>query len=332
MNQRQARRADGPAALRGPITSESLGNGYFLHRFIRPDGSEAVVYGNRERLDCGPALPIVVAITGSGCASVFPRPAGRTGSEQLPGRLLSAAGDGYGIFFLEKRGVSPLDPGCGGSAENGSEEYHAHATRRSRIAEQRLLLNAICDRASVDRGRLALVGYSEGASVAAALAREEPGLVTHVALLSGGGPTQMLELVSLVRAGGGRRSAEETEAEVGRYMETFRRILGEDGDDDRALFLGHRFGRWRGFLSQALLEDLLALRIPIFVGHGTSDQAVPVLSADLIEVEFIRHRKENLTIRRYPGLDHGFGRGEGPGRVEEMARVIGDLLAWLEGR
>jgi pimeloyl-ACP methyl ester carboxylesterase len=309
-------------------SAEPVDNGYFLHRLARPDGGVMVVYANRERLDAGPARPALVVITGSGCGSVFPRPAGATGSERLPGHLLQATEGRFTIVVLEKRGVAPFAPGCGGAAEDCSEEYHRHATRAARWDEQQLLLRTLIGCPIVEGGQVTLIGFSEGATVAAAVAAQAPELVGRLVLLSGGGPSQMFELALLARTRGRDRPSEVVEDEVTGLMRQFRDMLAPDADP-RRMFLGHPWSRWRGFLPEALLDDLLRLEMPVFVGHGSQDSSVPVASVDLIEVEFIRHGKRNLTVRRYPDLDHQFRRGAGERPIDRMGAVAGELLAWV---
>jgi pimeloyl-ACP methyl ester carboxylesterase len=319
--------------LAGPAAQEGrpLGNGYFLHRLSRPDGSAVAAYCNRERLGAGPPLPGLVVITGSGCASVFPRPPGSTGSERLPTHFLEAGGDRHTIFFLEKRGVCLFDPGCDGGGENCSDEYHAHASHSGRVAEHLLLVGQLARWAAIERRRVALVGFSEGAAVAAAVAALAPEIVSHLALLSGGGPTQMFELASLARRRGAGQPPERVEAEVAALMRAFRAMF-EGNPKNGQMFLGHPVSRWRGFLPHAPIDDLLRVQKPVFVGHGSEDRSVPVGSVDFIEAEFIRHRKSNLTVRRYPGLDHRFQTVSGGKPADQMGRVIRDLLVWFEGR
>lgn len=75
---------------------------------------------------------------------------------------------------------------------------------------------------------------------------------------------------------------------------------------------------------------MLQIEQPIFAAIGTKDQAVALESAYLIPIEFIRHRKNNLTFKVYPDLDHGFGKEIESGKFEEhWDDVFQDFLNWV---
>nr|WP_252732520.1 dienelactone hydrolase family protein [Cellulophaga baltica] len=74
----------------------------------------------------------------------------------------------------------------------------------------------------------------------------------------------------------------------------------------------------------------MKIEIPIFVAIGSKDQAVPVESAYLIPIEFIRQKKEKLTFKVYPALDHGFERELENGEFEDHWNdVFQDFLNWV---
>jgi hypothetical protein len=52
---------------------------------------------------------------------------------------------------------------------------------------------------------------------------------------------------------------------------------------------------------------------------------VPVESARAVAAAFGDARKENLTVREYPGLDHRWAGADGNGH---FAEVMGDILGW----
>lgn len=284
---------------------EPLGRGIFMHRAARPDDTEVVVYSNRAQLHRGPARPALVIAPGTGCSSLFRRRRRGLPCRGIPCRFVLAA-KGYTVLLMEKRGVRPLVAGRGrGRHQLCSGEYIRTANREDRIRELKLLVGALVDLEAVDTKRVVLVGYSEGGSVAAGTASEP--VVTHLGLFGGGGPTHMFDmLVHLRRRLRGNPPA-VVEKRVARLMEKFRDVLRHPDSLDRR-FQGHPYRRWAGFFRYAVVDALLALDIPIYMAHASRDQVVPIHSADFVELEFIRRGKDNLTVRRYPGVGHNFAR------------------------
>ena len=89
------------------------------------------------------------------------------------------------------------------------------------------------------------------------------------------------------------------------------------------------YKRWSGF-SEPPIENLLQIDKPIFAVIGSKDKAVAVESAYLVPVEFIRHQKNNLTFKVYPGLDHGFKKQLADGTYEDYwDEVLMDFLNWV---
>lgn len=342
-----------------------------MHRASRPDGTGVVVYSNRARLDQGPARPALVIAPGTGCSSLFRRRRRRgLPCHGIPCRFVLGARD-YTVFLMEKRGVKPLVGSRGrGRNQRCSGEYIRTANRADRIRELRLLIRALSGLQSVDAGRVVLVGYSEGGSVAAGIASEPA--VTHLGLFGGGGPTHMFDMLIHLRRRLRGNPPAVVEKRVARLMEKFRDVLRHPDSLERR-FHGHPYRRWAGFFRYAVVDELLELEIPIYMAHASRDQVVPIHSADFVELEFIRRGKDNLTLRRYPGVGHNFARkiprlacreedGEediqpgamddpdvfpmlrapepaedpeedaaaGPKRISRMRQVIRDFLVWVE--
>lgn len=65
------------------------------------------------------------------------------------------------------------------------------------------------------------------------------------------------------------------------------------------------YHRWSKY-SEPPIQNLLKITIPILVTACGKDESVPIESAYLIPIEFIRNKKENLTFKVYPDYDHSF--------------------------
>src|SRR5690606_17832200 len=83
---------------------------------------------------------------------------------------------------------------------------------------------------------------------------------------------------------------------------------------------------WSRILRLSLIDDLKTFDFPIWVAHGTEDDAVPIESSIEVEKLFQRNEKKNLLFKRYPGLNHKWIDEKGNKKIGE---VMKDLDQWL---
>jgi dipeptidyl aminopeptidase/acylaminoacyl peptidase len=273
-------------------------------------------------------LPLALFIQGSGCTSVFSKREGKVYGG-LQNVLLGAANARLRVMVVEKPGVRFGDrPKNPGAAEEASPEFRrehvlprwVEALNAARVASQRL--------ADVDGTRTLIIGHSEGGIAAAHLAAANP-RVTHVALLAGGGPTQLFDLVELASR---KRQVDEppsaAEARVQKIYDGWAQVRADPDNPDK-LWLGHPYRRWSSFLKTSTLEGLLASRSSVFLAHGTADKAVPVTSFDVLRAE-LTARGRDLTAERLEGLDHGFRKAdEPPGSIDGFRDLLGRAVEWF---
>ncbi|WP_395373884.1 hypothetical protein [Marinicella sp. W31] len=82
--------------------------------------------------------------------------------------------------------------------------------------------------------------------------------------------------------------------------------------------------------SKPPLESLLVTQIPIFFAIGTADENVPIESAYIVTIEFLRHGKNNLTFKQYVGFDHNALMVDESGHsVDRWNQVTDDFFNWL---
>src|SRR4029077_12477856 len=107
----------------------------------------------------------------------------------------------------------------------------------------------------VDWTRTLVVGHSEGVIVAAHVAATNP-LVSHVAVLSGGGPTQLFDLIALaLQAQPADRSPDDAKHRAEAIRGGWPRVLADPDSADK-LWLGHPHRRWSSFLKNSTVEGL----------------------------------------------------------------------------
>jgi erythromycin esterase len=273
-------------------------------------------------------LPLAVLVQGSGCASVFPRVDGKvTGG--LPNLLREAGKGKLRVLVVEKPGVRFGDhPKSRGSAEEGSAEFRRDHVLSRWVEAVNAAVRAGRQVPGVDWSRALVVGHSEGGIVAAHLAAANLH-VTHVALLAGGGPTQLFDLLEL--AAKPRRAdepAEEAKARVRQVQEGWTGVRADPESADK-LWLGHPYRRWSSFLRTSTQEGLLASRAAVFLAQGTADTSVSVAGFDALRAE-LTARGRDATAERLEGYDHAFHQpGSAPDSMDGMRDVLGRAAGWF---
>jgi erythromycin esterase len=300
-------------------------------RFMTKDGFDRTItfYLSDAPKGATEPLPLALFIPGSGCDSVFSQRDGKVygGLQNL---LLAACKGRCRVLVVEKPGVAfgtvSQRPG---SAEGSSEEFRREHTLPRWVEAVNAALRAAQQLDGIDWKRTLVVGHSEGGIVAAQLAKANP-LATHLALLAGGGPTQLFDLVELA-AQPDDRSSTDAAGRVQQVHDGWARVLAEPGSTDK-LWLGHPHRRWSSFLKTSTLEGVLASSAPVFAAHGTLDRSVPVASFDVLCAE-LRARGRDLVALRLDGADHGFRKADDrPGSVKGLKDVLGRATAWFEGK
>src|SRR5581483_1659123 len=149
-----------------------------------------------------------------------------------------------------------------------------------------------------------------------------------VAILAGGGPTQLFDLVELARQ---RRQPNETaaaeEARVNRFYQDWSRVLA-DPDNPEKLWLGHPYRRWTSFLKTSTLEGLLGTKARVFVAQGTADKAVALAGFDVLRAE-LAARGRDVTAERLEGYDHSFRKADEPASsIDGIRDLFGRVVDW----
>lgn len=289
----------------------------------------------------GSALPLVLFIHGSGCASVF----GLTPDGKVYGGLqnlvLGERGESVRVMVVEKPGVNFADaPPNPGTAEGCPEAFlFEHTAERWTEALRAALADALARPAAdtgIDASQVLVMGHSEGADMAAhltdAINAERPGAVTHTALLAGAGITQLFDMIHLAWA---ERSddepLEDRSARVQSVLDTWDAIAA-DPDSISAFAWGHPHRRWSGFLSKSPAASLerIARESPdtrLFLAHGTEDASSPIESFDaaLARVLVAGGKPE---VRRIPGADHALAI-KGQEAADGLRGVMSEAVDWF---
>jgi pimeloyl-ACP methyl ester carboxylesterase len=286
-------------------------------------GGAAEVYVSTEGrpADTTRTLPLVVYLQGSGYGPIYSGP-----PDRLSHVLMLKPTDFPGFHYAVVG--KPDTPFWSPQVDEPTPAYHAALTLDRRVADASAAIDALVSRAWVDDSRVVVVGHSEGAQVAPALAAANT-RVTHAAALAASGLSQAFDFVLDVRqrVRAGELSFEEGEARIAALHDQVRRIEASPEAAD-SLWRGHSYRRWSSFFEPPLAA-FLSLDIPVFVAVGVNDVASPVESADYLPIAFLLAGKENLTYRAWP-TDHRFQETLPDGeRTDRRPDVIAALLDWL---
>lgn len=272
--------------------------------------------------------PLMIVVDGSGAGSTFyEMDDGRVGYG-VYGLIARRACGAFHVAAVEKRGVPFGYLGQPGTAINAPEEYTRHATFEDRVADVRLALDAMLADSMVDPSCVVVLGMSEGADVAAGVAAADK-RVTHVAFLSGGGTSQLFDLVVLRRKQMAEFGAtpEAIEKSISALEADYANILANPEDDEK-IFMGHAYRRWASFFKQSSAENLSRTDAKLFLAHGVQDTSVPIESFDFLTTELMRRGKSDVTVRRYPDRDHSLMKPGGDPSYDGLLGIIDEILAW----
>ncbi len=186
--------------------------------------------------------------------------------------------------------------------------------------------------ANILKKKIIVMGHSEGTEVVAKLGTIN-NKISNIGYFAGGGNAQYYDFVLDIRkyVQRGEMTEEEAIEEIEKLFNEVKDVYRHPNSLDKK-FLGHSYKKWSSSVEPSI-DNLLKIDIPIYVAHGAKDKAVPIESAYLIPVEFIRKKKNNLTFKVYPNLDHSFGLAPSSEKeyyVEKWDLVLKDFLEWCE--
>lgn len=247
-------------------------------------------------------LPLVVYVQGSGCASLFRR-SGTHVAAAAGQAAIAEAWQGKGnLLIVEKPGVPFLN--APSSCERETEFNREHSLGRWSEAVE-ASIRAARQLPIVRHDRLIVIGHSEGGVVAARIAHDLGPMVSHVALLSGEGPTQLYSLIRLARQGLFVRGVSEDADVRAKYVVDQWRAIAADPNNIVRSFAGHSYLRWASFLSTSPLEELAGVTARIYVAAGDKDTNQDPSASDVLYAQLLTRGKD-VTYDRVSNADHSF--------------------------
>ena len=180
--------------------------------------------------------------------------------------------------------------------------------------------------------KLVIIGHSEGSDVVAKLGHKNK-KITHIGYWSGGANTQYYDFALFIQKD--VQSGKITQKEANKSLDSlFTNIKNIENDPNNAekQWLGNPYRRWTQF-TEPSIDNLLKINKPLFVAVAGKDESVPIESSLLIPIEFIRHKKDNLTFKIYPEYNHSFAippKSENDEWSWEFMNVFEDFMKWVE--
>ncbi len=239
--------------------------------------------------------PVALIILGSGGQSIWMRVGDRIAGG-LQNLFLNVAKEQYRVLVVEKPGVPfAFNPPQPGTAIDCPPEFLAEHTLERWSAANAAALKAAWALPGSDPARTLVVGHSEGAKVAAKVSRLEE-LVTHVAMLAGGGANQLFDLATMAEKGmpGASQSV---------YAEWEK--IKRDPESTTKMAWGHPYRYWGSMLRTSPLEEALGSRAKLFAASGSRDMAVPIESFEVLRAGLAQAERP-AELHRIEGADHGF--------------------------
>ena len=322
--------AAAPTVARLVTTADKLGVPYEHFEVGDALGRTITFYVSTPKAKDGSTglAPLVLFIQGSGCGSVFNRGPDARIQGGLQNMVRDAAKGRARVMVVEKPGVTFLDnPMPPGEATKCSESFNAEQTFDRWAAALSAALRAAAELDGIDRGRVLVMGHSEGSLMAGRVAADNDELVTHVACLSGGGVTQLFDLAQLAwEAETADEPLAARQARMDEIYATWDKIRA-DPNSTTEFAWGHPYRRWASFFDASLSEQLLRTKAKIYLVHGTADKSTPVEGFDLLRAELSR-RGRSFTSERILGADHGY-RQAGEQNWDGMRGVFERVLEWF---
>ncbi len=253
--------------------------------------------------------PLVVWLPGSGALPFFQTYADGSVGFAFPLALFERLPDAH-FMLVDKPGIPfeakvGFDEAKGRPIELDNPTYRAGLTKDRLVARAALAIAEARKTLGVRVTGLVLIGGSEGAQYAFALARK----VDADLVIAWGGIAlpQFYDLVIEQRL-----SAERGEITRDQAQSNVERIYRDIANVQRApydtvaRFEGESYRRWSGFGAYAAINDMLELNVPLLMIQGGADENAPILNSDFAKVAFLASGKTNLDYWVYPNSDHSF--------------------------
>ncbi|WP_296946063.1 S9 family peptidase [uncultured Massilia sp.] len=274
--------------------------------------------------------PLVLYIQGSGCLPPFSGLGTDNRSSTIYSWVQLAAQGRYAVMSVDKPYQPDAPPPEGKGVANGcGAAFNDHFSFNTWLATLETALRHALGRPEVDARRVLVIGLSEGAPMAAALARAMPA-VTDVALVGANGPSQLFDFAAGIHRAD---ASDDDKLERLQELDAQYAAIAADPRSTSKFMWGHTYLRWSSFFAHSTAAELARSRARVYLVSGMRDEAVPILSTEALYAQ-LRTQGRDVTFRRIPDVGHGLVE-EGLSMEEtgqRLQREYDAIMAWFERR
>lgn len=274
--------------------------------------------------------PLVLYIQGSGCVPPFVGLGTAAQHSTIYSWLPLAAQGRYAVMAVDKPYQSDEpQQGPPGSAIGCAGAFNAHFSYDLWLATLKSALRDALARPEVDARRVLVIGISEGAPMAAGLARDLAA-VTDVALVGANGPSQLFDFAAAAYRSLG---SDDERLQRLRAIDAAFDAIHADPASTSKFEWGHTYLRWSSFFAQSTAANLAPSHARVYLVSGMQDNSVPIVSAEVLYAQ-LRVQGRDVTFRRVPGASHGLlQEGKPPQNAWDDVKTEYDaIMAWFERR
>jgi predicted esterase len=213
-----------------------------------------------------------------------------------------------------------------------SQLFYKNESLNYRVWQGENVINDLTKKWIKKPNKIVIIGHSEGSDVVAKLGHKNK-KITHIGYWAGGANTQYYDFALFIQKD--VQSGKITQAEANKSLDSLFTVIKNienDPNNTEKQWLGNPYRRWNQF-NEPSIDNLLKISKPLFVAVAGKDESVPIESSLLIPIEFIRHKKDNLTFKIYPDYNHTFAvppKSENEEWSWEFMNVFDDFMKWVE--
>ena len=288
---------------------------FFRHEIIIDANTKAQYYFSPSKSKA----PLVLIIGGSGCTPIFTTDAqGRKSLTIFGAWELAARGD-MNVLLVEKPFAGEPHDSVPGSAIKCSADFNKYFTAETwGDALSRALITARQE-PNVEQNKTLIFGTSEGAVMAALLAKEHH-FISHLVLFGVTGTSQAFDFIA--NAYLNEQTDAERKAAIDEVTDGILQIR-QDPNSSTKFIWGHPYKRWTSFFAIALDEAMLRSKAKIYILSAMQDKSVPALSTE-VAVSRLLSAGRDVTVRRLDDTGHSMMKeGQGYDALDaEVKRAI----------
>ncbi len=210
--------------------------------------------------------------------------------------------------------------------DNFSNDYVESDYLENYVNRASYVLKFLKGKSWIDNSKLVVAGHSQGTKVATKIAIDDKD-VTHLGLFAANPFGRIDQYIREARLNAqmGKISWEKADSLMNENYEFFKMVNNKD-----SIIANPSLKSWQSF-SKNYCDDWLSLNIPIYLAYGTEDRTSDL--CDIVPLFFIEKGKDNLTIKRYLGLEHNFFELDVKGKANyengHWNEVILEFIKWI---